>query len=95
MSFWWRGPSQPPPPTPAAVCLPLGLAVPAGVGLSPLVPVHTSLVIKETIHLFHLAIPNRAACEMLDGLFFLFLSYLDLSEDLLTFSSRDQSQPSH
>jgi hypothetical protein len=75
--------------------LTLELVVPEGVRLSPSVAVHTSLVIKETRHLFIWLFLRRAVCEMLAGLFLLLLSHLDLSEVLLLFSSRDQSQPSH
>lgn len=72
------------PLTPAQHCaLTWGLSIPAGVGLSPLVSIHISLLINETTHLFL----NRAFCEMLLGVFFL-LPCPDLSEDLLSFSSR-------
>lgn len=66
------------------------LSIPTAVGLSSSV-FHILLLINETAHLFI----NRASCEMLAwGPFFffffcLFLPCLDLSEDLLPFSSRN------
>lgn len=73
----------------------LTLELAEGVGLFPSIPVHILLVIKETRHLFIWLFLHQAVCETLAGLFLLLLSYLDLSEDLLPFSSRDQIQPAH